>query len=96
MKRCDVYDILHVTNWGAFAVAVFRPVPTSVELAFKLYETGKATSNGENSSLSRELMNERLEAMAALHDAGYKWKEIGEYLGLKTPQCYYCRWRKKK
>lgn len=95
MKRCDVYDVLHVANWGAFAIAVFRPIPTSVELAFKLYETGSATSNGCHGHLSRELMAERVEAMESLHAAGYKWREIGQYLGVKYPECYYVRWKKK-
>lgn len=95
MKRCDVYDVLHVTNWGAFAVAVFRPVPTSVELAFKLYETGMITSNGCHGRLSQELMVELVEDMESLHVAGYKWSEIGPYLGVKYPKCYYSRWKKK-
>lgn len=95
MKRCDVYDVLHVANWGAFAIAVFRPIPTSVELAFKLYETGETSASGCRGHLHQELMVERVEAMESLHAAGYKWREIGQYLGIKYPECYYTRWKKK-
>ena len=43
MKRCDVYDALHVHNYAALMIAVCYPQRVNAEDVFKLYETGTRT-----------------------------------------------------
>ena len=88
MKRCDTYNILHVTNYAALCIAILRPTPVTIEDAFDLYESGVGKLIGGHKKIDHK---ERLHEMVSMREAGFTWPEIGGTLGLKAPMCYFSR-----
>lgn len=87
MIRSEVHNIIHTANYAALCIAILRPAPITIEDAFELYE-GVGTLIGGQKNINHQ---ERLSEMVALREAGYTWPEVGEMLGLKSPQCYFSR-----
>ena len=85
MKRCDIYDVLHVENYAALCIAICRAESTNVEDAFLLYEDGTLTKRCVERSAK-----ERVREMLQLRAEGLTWPQIGEIVGLKAPQSYLC------
>jgi hypothetical protein len=89
MIRSDTHDIIHTINYAALCIAILRPTPVTVEDAFELYE-GAGSLVGGRKKVNHQ---ERVSEMAALREAGYAWREIGEMLGLQSPMCYFSRYK---
>lgn len=95
MRRCDVYDVLHVENYAALCIAICREELTTVEDAFVLYEDGSLCRQGRrNRPVTETVGYRRVADILSLREAGYKWPEIGRMLGLKAPQSYLCHRQK--
>ena len=89
MRRCDVYDVLHVENYAALCIAICREELTTVEDAFILYEDGSLRRQGSRKQPVTETVGYwRVADILSLRAEGYKWHEIGRMLGLKAPQSY--------
>ena len=87
----NVMQILNADNWCAPAVAICYRRYLTPENAFSMYDTG-------NLSKSQGIAGNGIEnyrAIVYMKKHGMRWREIGETLGLRYPQSYFCKLKNK-
>ena len=87
----NVMQILNADNWCALAVAICYRQYLSPENAFSMYNTG-SVSNSKGTA-GKGIENYR--AIAYMKKQNMSWREIGETLGLRSPQSYFCKLKNK-
>ena len=86
-----VMQILNADNWCALAVAICYCRYLSPEDAISMYDTG-SVSNSKGTA-GKGIENYR--AIVYMKKHGMSWREIGETLGLRSPQSYFCKLKNK-
>ena len=87
----NVMQILNADNWCALAVAICYRRYLTPENAFSMYDTG-SVSNSKGIA-GNGIENYR--AIVYMKKHGMGWREIGETLGLRSPQSYFCKLKNK-